>query len=57
MSAAAGHDIRKLIAMIKERRPDIADRIINPGNAMYTESPTARFQMGNLPRRPGDRRR
>ena len=31
MSAAAGYDIRKLIAMIKERRPDIADRIIDPG--------------------------
>ncbi len=31
MSAAAGHDIRKLIAMINERRPDVADRIIDPG--------------------------
>ncbi len=31
MSAAAGHNIRKLIAMINERRPDVADRIIDPG--------------------------
>lgn len=31
MSVAAGHDIRKLIAMINERRPDVAHRIIDPG--------------------------
>lgn len=31
MSAAAGHDIRKLIAMINERRSEVADRIIDPG--------------------------
>ena len=31
MSAAAGHDIRKLIAMINERRPEVAHRIIDPG--------------------------
>ncbi len=31
MSAAAGHDIRKLIAMINERRSDVAHRIIDPG--------------------------
>ncbi len=32
MSAAAGHDIRKLIAMINERRSEVADRIIDPGS-------------------------
>jgi hypothetical protein len=31
MSAAAGHDIRKLIAMINERRTEVAHRIIDPG--------------------------
>lgn len=31
MSAAAGHDIRKLIAMINERRQNVAHRIIDPG--------------------------
>jgi hypothetical protein len=31
MSAAAGHDIRKLIAMINLRRKDVVDRIIDPG--------------------------
>ena len=31
MSAAVGHDIRKLIAIINERRSDVADRIIHPG--------------------------
>ncbi len=31
MSAAAGHDIRKLIAMINERRSEVAHRIIDPG--------------------------
>ena len=31
MSVAAGHDIRKLIAMINERRPEVAHRIIDPG--------------------------
>ncbi len=31
MSAAAGHDIRKLIAMINERRAEVVHRIIDPG--------------------------
>ncbi len=31
MSAAAGHDVRKLIAMINERRSEVAHRIIDPG--------------------------
>jgi len=30
MSAAAGHDIRKLIAMINEHRSEVVHRIINP---------------------------
>ena len=31
MSAGAGHDIRKLIATINERREGVASRIIDPG--------------------------
>ncbi len=31
MSVAAGHDIRKLAAMLNERRVEVADRIIDPG--------------------------
>jgi len=31
MSEAAGHDIRRLIAKINERRPQSAGRIIDPG--------------------------
>ena len=31
MSEAAGHDIRKLIAAINERRDSVASRIIDPG--------------------------
>ncbi len=31
MSASVGHDIRKLIAMINERRPEVMHRIIDPG--------------------------
>ncbi len=31
MSEAAGHDIRKLIAMINQRRPEVVARIIDPG--------------------------
>ena len=31
MSAAVGHDIRKLIEMINERRSEVAHRIIDPG--------------------------
>ncbi len=31
MSEAAGHDIRKLIAMINQRRPEVVSRIFDPG--------------------------
>ena len=31
MSDAAGHDVRRLIALINERRPQAAARIIDPG--------------------------
>jgi hypothetical protein len=31
MSLAAGHDIRKLIAKINERRSEVAHRIVDPG--------------------------
>lgn len=31
MSEAAGHNIRKLIATINERRDSVASRIIDPG--------------------------
>ena len=31
MSEAVGHDIRKLIAAINERRDSVASRIIDPG--------------------------
>ena len=31
MSEAAGHDIRRLIAKINERRPQSTGRIIDPG--------------------------
>jgi hypothetical protein len=31
MSEAAGHDIRKLIAMINQRRAEVVSRIIDPG--------------------------
>lgn len=45
MSAAAGHDIRKLISMINERRSEVTDRIIDPGTKAEqcdaTEPPAA----------------
>jgi len=31
MSEAVGHDIRKLIAAINERRDSVASRLIDPG--------------------------
>jgi len=31
MSEAAGHDIRKLAALINQRRAEVLDRIIDPG--------------------------
>jgi hypothetical protein len=31
MSAAAGHDVRRLIATINQRRPNVAARMIDPG--------------------------
>lgn len=50
MSAAAGHDIRKLIAMINERRSEVADRIIDPGTKAEqcdaTEPPITRSTDG-----------
>jgi len=57
MSAAAGHDIRKLIAMINKRRPEVADRIIDPGTKAEqcdaTESGLQDFTNGtsNVPTR------
>jgi hypothetical protein len=46
LSAAAGHDIRKLIAMINERRSEVAHRIIDPGTKAEqcdaTEPPNTR---------------
>ena len=41
MSAQSGHDVRKLIALINERRDDYADRVINPGNAAEQTAPLA----------------
>jgi hypothetical protein len=32
MSAAAGHDVRALIAAINERRPMAVSRIVDPGS-------------------------
>ena len=31
MSAESGHDVRRLIAVINQRRPQSASRIIDPG--------------------------
>ena len=57
MSQAAGHDIRKLIASINERRPAVASRIINPGTEAEqcdaTEPPKTRF--GNAKSSPAAR--
>lgn len=40
MSEAAGHDVRRLIAAINERRPQSAARIIDPGTtAEQTDAP------------------
>lgn len=45
MSEAAGHDIRKLIATINERRDRVASRIIDPGTkAEQTDGPERRVQ-------------
>lgn len=50
MSDAAGHDVRRLIATINERRPQSAARIIDPGTEAElcdaTERPAARFDKG-----------
>ena len=47
MSEAAAHDVRRLIAAINERRPQVAARIIDPGTEAEQcdapERPTARF--------------
>jgi len=45
MSEAAGHDIRKLIAAINERRDRVASRIIDPGTkAEQTDGPERRVR-------------
>lgn len=45
MSEAAGHDVRKLIAIINERRDRVALRIIDPGTkAEQTDGPERRAQ-------------
>ena len=42
MSKAAGHDVRRLIATISERRPQVAQRIIDPGTeAEQCDAPRA----------------
>ena len=50
MSEAAGHDVRRLIATINERRPQSAARIIDPGTDAEQcdapERPAARFANG-----------
>ena len=33
MSAAADHDVRRLIQSINERRPKCVERIVDPGDA------------------------
>jgi hypothetical protein len=43
MSEAAGHDVRRLIATINERRSQSAERIVDPG----TEA-----ERCNVPKRP-----
>ncbi|MEY3203674.1 MAG: hypothetical protein RLZZ21_5 [Planctomycetota bacterium] len=40
MSKATGHDIRRLIAKINERRNMVAGRIISPGSAAETVGST-----------------
>ena len=41
MSAASGHDVRRLIALINKRRPQCADRMIDPGTTGHdSNSPT-----------------
>ncbi len=39
MSAAAGHDVHKLIAAINQLRDQHADKIIAPGKAQQNEAP------------------
>ena len=50
MSEAAGHDVRRLIATINERRPQSASRIIDPGTKAEQcdapEQPAARSANG-----------
>lgn len=50
MSEAAGHDVRRLIAAINERRPQSAARIIDPGTEAEQcdapERPVTRFANG-----------
>ena len=50
MSEAVGHDVRGLIAKINERRPQSAERIIDPGTEAEQcdapERPAAHFANG-----------
>ena len=61
MSQQAGHDIRRLIASINERRGDVGARIIDPGTKAEQcdapEPPNSALEPGNPLRRPGDRAR
>lgn len=47
MSKAVGHDLRKLIAAINERRDRVASRIIDPGTKAERTTPRERE---NVPR-------
>ena len=60
MSAAAGHDIRKLAAMFNARRAEVADRIIDPGTRAEQcvargAAVDAEDQIGNRLPPPGER--
>ena len=50
MSEAVGHDVRSLIAKINKRRPQSAERIIDPGTEAEQcdapQRPAARFANG-----------
>jgi len=50
MSDATGHDVRRLIALINERRPQAAARIIDPGTKAEQcdapDRPAARLASG-----------
>ena len=48
MSQAAGHDIRKLIAMINAGRTEVASRIIDPGTQAEQTDAAERRTVSNL---------